>query len=263
MIYQYLKIAYRKLLGSLVYNGINILGLSIGITCTLWVFSYVMHELRVNQQLRHVDRQYMLQSEWSDPGLGYPLTTIGMLPRALLENYPQLVANYYRFDGITSAVSSETIAFRENIQVGDSTLLDMFGFELLHGDQETALDQPFSVVITTQKAMRYFGRKNVLGETLTLENFSGERRLFEITGVMEKPFKNAVTYLNDKNDNQIFIPENTLSFFGRNINQWTNHIVIGFLELQPGVKPSDLDQPIQALLTTHTRPFYRENLTLS
>ena len=261
MIYQYLKIAYRKFFGHVLYNGINILGLSIGIACTLWVFSYVMHELRVNQQLRHVERQYMVQSEWSEPGLGFPLTTIGMLPRALKENYPQLVANYYRFDGITSAISSETVAFRENIQVGDATLLDMFGFELLHGNHETALDQPFSVVITTQKAMRYFGRKDVLGETLTLENFSGERRPFEITGVMEKPFKNVVTYLNDKNDNQIFIPENTLSFFNRDINQWTNHIVIGFVELQPNVKPVDLDQPIQELLANNCRPFYRENLT--
>jgi len=52
------------------------------------------------------------------------------------------VANYYRYDGISVTVSRGDRHFRESVQAGDSTLLTMFGFPLLHGDPRTALDRP-------------------------------------------------------------------------------------------------------------------------
>lgn len=93
-------------------------------------------------------------------------------------------------------------------------MLDMYGFSLLYGNAKTALNEPFCVVITTDKAKKYFGKTDVVGQPLTIENFSGSKHDFVITGVMKKPAKNSVTRINDANDNQFFISTSNLDFLG-------------------------------------------------
>jgi len=92
--------------------------------------------------------------DWKDPNLGYPLATLGPLPKALRKNYPGLVANFYRFDGVWAVVSAGEKHFREGLQMGDSTLLPMYGFPLLQGDAATALSEPGNVVITAIQSLK-------------------------------------------------------------------------------------------------------------
>jgi putative ABC transport system permease protein len=139
MFRNYFKLAVRHLSRNRLFSMINVIGLSTGIALTLLIAAYCWSEWRVNRSLAHAGRQYMLNSRWKVPGIGASITTLGPLARALKENYPNLVTNYYRFDGITSNVSFGDKHFREGIQLGDSTLLNMYGFPMLHGDARTAL----------------------------------------------------------------------------------------------------------------------------
>src|SRR5436190_8356855 len=205
MIKNYFKIAWRNIIKSRVYSTINIFGLSIGIAFTLLIAAYVWTQLEVNKNLKNSDRQYIIQSKWKDPNQGFDIATLGPLAKALKDNYPDLVANYYRYDGITSNVSKGDKSFREGLQVGDSTMLNMYGFKLLHGDSRRALNDPFTVVITEDKAIKYFGRTDVIGQTLTIESFSGSRHDFIITGVLRKFSKNSVTSLVDNYPNGLFV----------------------------------------------------------
>ena len=68
-------------------------------------------------------------------------------------------------------------------------MFTMYGFTLLYGNAATAFDGPFSVVITEDKAVKYFGKKDVVGQTLTIENFPVQNMIFIITGVMKMPAK--------------------------------------------------------------------------
>jgi putative ABC transport system permease protein len=259
MLMNYYKTAVRNIARSKFHAVINIVGLSTGIAFTLLIAAYCWSEKQVNHQLKNADRQYFLKSVWKDPNMGNDFTTMGQLARALKENYPGLVVNYYRWDGITSAVSHGDTHFREGIQLGDSTLLTMFGFPLLYGDARTALNEPFSVVITEDKAIKYFGRPDVVGQDLSIDNFSGSRKPFRITGVMKKPLHNSVTWLNDNNDNGIFVPSANLAFFGRNMD-WPNGNIVSYVELQKGVRPQALDEPIKHLLGVNTSPTIQANL---
>ena len=164
MLRNYLKIAIRNLLKRRFYSMLNIVGLAVGITFTLLIGSYVWGEWQVNQTLRHADRQYILLSRWKDPNMGQEITTLAPLAKRLYDEYPTLVANYYRWDGLTSVVSKGDKSYRESIQLGDSTLLAMYGFDVLHGNAQTALQRPFSVAITAEKARTYFGRTDVVGQ---------------------------------------------------------------------------------------------------
>ena len=113
MLKNYFKIAWRNIIKSRFYSAVNIIGLSVGIAFTLLIGAYVWSQLQVNKNLKNADRQYIIQSKWKDPNEGFPLATLGPLAKALKENYPDLVANYYRFDGITSNVSKGDKSFRE------------------------------------------------------------------------------------------------------------------------------------------------------
>ena len=260
MLLNYFKIAWRHLLKSKFHSAINILGLSIGIGFTMLIASYVWSELSVNSARRHADRQYIIQSNWKDPNMGLELTSVGPLAKALKEQYPDLVANYYRWDGVTSNVSKNGKVFREGLQIGDSTMLSMYGFSLLHGDKRTALNEPFSAVITEEIALKYFGKKDVVGETLTIESFSGSKHDFQITGVMQMPEDNSVTHLTPENDNQIYIPAISIGYFGRTLDAWNDVYRVAYIELQNGVRPADLQRPMQELLNKNAPPEVAANM---
>lgn len=253
MFKNYFKIAWRNIIRSRFYATVNIIGLSTGIAFTLLIAAYVWSELQVNKNLKNADRQYIIQSKWKDQNQGNELTTLGALAKALRENYPNLVANYYRWDGISSNVSKDNKIFREGLQICDSTMFNMYGFTLLYGDPKTAFEGPFSVVISIDKAIKYFGKTNVVGQTLTIQNFSGSRHDFMITGVMNTPSRNSVTWLNDNNQNQIYISSNNISYFGRNMD-WPNPHIVGYIELQKGVTPKYLQKPIADLVHQNAPP---------
>lgn len=118
MIQNYFKIGWRNLQKNKTYTLINILGLAMGMTFTLLIGSYILGELHVNAGLRNIENQYIVQSKWKEPNMGLNITSLAPLGKTLKENYPHLVANYYRFDGIKTVVSKGDKHFREDLQLG-------------------------------------------------------------------------------------------------------------------------------------------------
>ncbi len=259
MLKNYFKIAWRNIIKSRFYSVINIIGLSAGIAFTLLISAYIWNQLQVNRTLKNSDRQYIIQSKWKDPNKGFYLATLGPLAKALKENYPNLIANYYRYDGVTSNISKGDKSFRENIQIGDSTMLSMYGFSLLHGNAATALHEPFTSVITIDKALKYFGKTDVVGQTITIENFLGSKHDFKITGVLNALSKNSVTTLIDDYPGDFYVSEANLNFFGRNMS-WRNSFIVNYIELQKGVTPKDIEKPIAHLIKLNAPPHIAADL---
>lgn len=260
MIKNYIKTAWRNIRKRKFHAIINIVGLVSSMAFVLLIAAYVWQTYQVNSGLRHQDRQYALQSEYKRTGIGLELTTVGALPKALREEYPHLVANYYRIDGLTCIISNGTVVYEESVSLGDSTLLDMFGFELFEGNPSTALASPFSVVITESAAIKYFGKKEVLGENLTIRNFAGEKHDFVVTGVLKPTTQNSVMELNAALSSSIFLPTASEQYFGRNVDNWNNLWIAGFIELQKNVQPEQLAVPIQNLLKQHANEQVAANL---
>ena len=251
MLKNYIKIAWRNIVKSRSYAAVNIAGLAVGIAFVLLIGAYVWNELEVNHTLRNPDDQYIIQSSWGSAST-FDLTTVGELARNLKERYPKLIENYYRWDGITSNVSKGDKVFRENIQIGDSTLLSMYGFPLLFGDARTALNDPYSAVVTEETALKYFGRKNVVGETFSIGSFSGTRHDFLITGVFKKISRNSIISINDDNRNTVFLSGACIGYFGRIIDSWDNPWIVGYVQLKKGVHPAAVEQIMRKLVKQNT-----------
>ncbi|WP_134089736.1 ABC transporter permease [Olivibacter sp. XZL3] len=244
MITNYIKIAWRNLLKHKFNTAINVLGLACGLSFALLIGAFVWQELRVNQNIKHIDRQYLLQSNLNE------YSAIGMLSKALKDNYPHLVKEYFRFDGITAVISYKGEPIQTNSIVADSTFFDMFGFQLAAGETHSALKEPNQVVLSAPFAKRLFGKGQAIGEQLIVRNFNKEEQLFTVSGVLEDTGENAVLDLTGS-PTDLLLSIQSSSFFKRPIDDWQNLYVASYLELQPGVEPKSLEKPINALVQTH------------
>ena len=244
------------------YTSVTIFGLSVGITFALLIGSYVWSEWQINTNLRNVENQYLIQSRWDKENMGLEFTSLGPLAKVLKDNYPSLIENYYRFDGVTTVVAKGDMVFREDIQLGDSTILNMYGFQLLHGNAGVALNQPNTMVISSVHALKYFGKTDVLGQTLRLESFSGDKREFMITGVLKEMPGNSVTNLvNIKNKLPVLISFSSASFFGRNGFQfWNNPYIGSYVELKKGAKKEEVEKAMTQLIATNAPKQISQNL---
>ncbi len=260
MLKNYLKIAYRSLLRSKYYSLLNIAGLAVGITFAMLIGSYVWGEFRVNQTLRNTNRQYIVQSRWKQENMGLEFTTLAPIGQALKTQYPTLVADSYAFYGVTATVSHGNNHFRESIQIGDSTLLTMYGFELAAGNPHTALTQPNGIVITEARARKLFGKTDVLNQSLTVETPQSGKQEFTVTGVLKPLPPNSVTHLLTE-EAEVFMSLGAMPYFGGDLTNWGNAFIVNYVELQPGVSPSDLKKPLAQLIATNAPPNLGKNLT--
>lgn len=245
MIRNFFKLAWRKLKRNRGHAVINILGLAAALSFVLLITAFIWTEVMVDADIKNIDRQYLLQSEINE------LTSSGMLARSLKEEYPALVENYFRYDGITAVLYRGSSSFQKSAIIGDSTFFDMFGFELLHGDVHTALSQPYQVVLHYETAIHLFGNTDAVGKQVDIANFSGEKQLFTISGVLKPLPHNSVTHLIADSPSEVILPLLSTPFFRRSIDQWTNPYIASYIMLKPGVHPDQLQEPIQQLIQQH------------
>ncbi len=260
MLKNYIKIAYRALLRNKFYSILNIVGLAVGITFAMLIGSYVWGEFQVNRTLRNTDRQYLVQSRWKQENMGLEFTTLAPIGQALKTQYPTLVADSYAFYGVTATLSHANNHFRESIQIGDSSLLTMYGFALSQGNPRTALTRPNDIVITEAKARKLFGKTDVLNESLTVETPQAGKQQFMVTGVLKPLPFNSVTHLLAL-EAEVFLSLGAMPYFGGDLTNWGNAYIANYVELRPGVSTDDLQKPLAQLIATNAPPNIQKNLT--
>lgn len=245
MIKNYFKTAWRSMFRHRVNAAINILGLAAAFSFVLLIAAFVWNEARVDATIKNVERQYLVQSEFNQ------LTTSGMLVRALQEEYPDLVEDYFRYDGITAILSSGSDSFQKSAIIADSSFFRMFGFELLHGDARTALSTPTQVVLNYESALQFFGHTDVVGQHINVASFSGEKQLFTVSGVLRPYTQNSITHLIADSPAEVVFPLESASYFGRQVEMWNNPYIASYITLMPGIRADQLEKPMKKLIQQH------------
>jgi putative ABC transport system permease protein len=258
-----LRIAWRNLTKRTFHSFILLLGLTLAISTSMLIGNFVLTELSVNQNIKNIDQHYLLKSQWKKEGMGIDFCTLAPLAQSLKREYPQLIANTYTYDAITSIVKKDATIFRENLQMGDADILNMYGFELLAGNPTTALIEPYTLVIPEKTAYKYFGKTDVLDEFLEIESFSGETQNFRITGVLDKQAFNSITDM-QSDEPPLLLSKESLRFFGRykSYKNWNNAYLVSWVELQKDVTVADLKQPIDLILKANASEVYYANLNV-
>jgi putative ABC transport system permease protein len=185
----YFKFAWRNMTRHKLNALMNLLSLSVGMACFVFVFIYVKTELSYDQFHKDADRVHRVVIDLIESnGKVLPdATTPPALAAALKRELPEVETTVRLFPGWGSkfliGASEEQKFYEEDLIRTDSTFFDVFSFPFLYGNPETALDNPGQLVITRKTALKYFGREDVIGETLTV--FSMNNARVTITGVLE------------------------------------------------------------------------------
>jgi putative ABC transport system permease protein len=188
MFKNYLKIAYRNLIRYKGYSLINISGLAIGIACCIVILLWVQHELSYDRFHENADQIYRAAYRFKD-GSAQGIHLPGPLCAFLKNNYPEIK------DATTYKHWTKKISFNKKSFLGTGSYVDpsffkIFTFPFVKGNPETALSQPYSIVITEDLAKRFFDNDDPLEKQLTYYAFSRGVDL-KVTGVIKNIPRNS------------------------------------------------------------------------
>lgn len=189
MLKNYLKITFRNLIKHRSYSLINIFGLTLGATCCLLIFAYIGYELSFDRFHSKADSIYRLITRYTLEGATQelPNSTAPLAP-TLVAEFPE-VLDAVRFSPtvIRSFKYQDKQFFEDSVFYVGQSFFNIFSFELIEGDPETALEVPFTMVLTEDTAKKYFGEESPVGKIMNWDN----RFDYRITGVVKNPPANS------------------------------------------------------------------------
>jgi putative ABC transport system permease protein len=167
---------------------INIAGLSIGLSCVIFIVLYVYDELGYDKFLKNADRIFQVNVNGNMGGQEF--ISGGTPPpagSALLNEFPEIETYTRIFQPGNLLVrykqqnATESYFSEKNIWAVDSNFLQVFSYKLKEGDASTCLQKLNSVVITEKIKNKYFGNNSAIGETLL---FGDSKTPFTVTAVL-------------------------------------------------------------------------------
>ncbi|MEA1898084.1 MAG: ABC transporter permease, partial [Bacteroidota bacterium] len=178
-----IKIALRIIRKDLFYSIFNIVGLTIGIASSLFLLLYILDELNYDRYHEQSENIYRVVSHISEPddAFDWLVAQVPFAPK-VKEDYPE-VEEYVRFIemGNTLFIKDDIRFYEENVYYVDSSVFNVFTYDLVAGDPEVILNMPNSMVVTRSFAHRYFGDTNPVGKSIQTE----DEETYSITGLME------------------------------------------------------------------------------
>jgi putative ABC transport system permease protein len=191
MIKNLLLVALRNFKRDKWYSLLNILGLTIGITCSLFLIFYVKDELSYDRHNKKAGRIFRICSYIKEPDkdtMRWAICPFPMAP-ALSKDYPEVEEAVRLWgNGKTMFKNGDLRFYEDKVFYADSNLFRVFTHQFIEGNARTALMAPKSLVLTQSIAEKYFG-KNTSYVGKTLENASGD--LYKITAVIKDVPKNS------------------------------------------------------------------------
>jgi putative ABC transport system permease protein len=189
MIKNLLLIAFRNLRKDKWFSLLNIMGLTIGISFSLFLIFYIVDELSYDKHHEKADRIYRINSyiQEKEKDINWALTQYPLGP-ALKKDYPE-VEQAVRFLSRERTLfkNGEKEFYETKAYYADSNVLQMFTHKFIEGNAATALNAPFDIVISKKLADKYFGKNtSAIGKTLkTIYD------LYKVTGVIENMPQNS------------------------------------------------------------------------
>ncbi|MFC2098321.1 ABC transporter permease [Bacteroidota bacterium] len=252
MLRNYLTTALRYLLRNPVYAAINVFGLSIGLTCALLILLFVKNEVSYDKFQANKENLYRLVFEFSsqEGEILSPQMTAPVGPDMVTE-FPEVIraARFTRpSEGFFSYDESTYSA--ERVMYADSTFFQMFSFNLLRGDPNTVLSEPYSLILGEEIARNIFGEEDPLGKIVRWNN----RDELIVTGIVENPPSNSHLQFHS-----------LISFSSRyrdrnNYMDWNGGMqYYHYLELVPGADPGELQMKFPDFMYENINHIYEKS----
>ncbi|MBN2009422.1 ABC transporter permease [candidate division KSB1 bacterium] len=246
MLSNYIKISLRNLRKHKIYTFINIFGLSLGLACSMLILIYVLREASYDRFHVNGDRIYRVGREitTAEGEVREPVTPVPLAP-ALLQEFPDLETAFRIRNMGKTIVRYDDHKFYENhLYYADPAIFQTLTLTMLRGDANTALNQPYSIVITKEMAEKYFGDKDPIGKSLFLNN----QHDFLVTGLLADLPKTTSIYIN------MLCSFSTLNAnSAADLNDWQAFSCQTFVMFKPGADPQKLTEQFPAFIDRHVK----------
>lgn len=150
------------------FSLLNLLGLAVGITSSILIFIYIKNQVTYDRHHEHCDRIYRLEGDFFI-NQKHDLTAITQIPLGptLKDEYPEIAEQARILPQRDLYFERGEDTFKEDsVMWADSTVLRIFTFQFLAGDPGTALNEPYTMVMSESMARKYFGTWDVVGESM-------------------------------------------------------------------------------------------------
>lgn len=168
MLRNYLKIAWRNIVGNPLFSTINIVGLSIGLACCIIITLFVRYETSFDKHWVDAERIYRVTRDF----FGNDLELAAVAPPIA----PLMKQDFAEVEAVTRILQTgdvtltrgDTRVRERQLVIADPNVFDFFNLEFVTGDPDSALNGPLDIVLTERAAERYFGDEDPIGQTLNL-----------------------------------------------------------------------------------------------
>jgi len=247
MFKNHLKIAWRSLKKQPFFTFLNTFGLAIGMAGGLLISLYIYDELSFDKMFADSERIHRVNG---DIKFGGEARKFAVTPAPMAEtidnDFSEVeLATRFRTRGsmLIRKSESEVNVKEQQTTFVDSTFFQMFGIELLLGDQLTALKSPNTLIMTKTAAEKHFGINEALGQSLLLNN----EETYTITGIIDDLPKNSFL-----RDYSIFMA--MAGYEDSRVVNWGSNNYQTFIKLIPAANIDDLQQPLQNFLGKYVIP---------
>lgn len=183
MLKNYLSIAYRNLLKNSLFSFVNIFGLAVGMAAFLFIVQYVRFERSYENFHENADNIYRITLDLYN-GSEFVITdceTHASVGPLLKKEMPE-VNDFVRMfgnDGQIHVKAGNQKFLESRIYFSDPSVFRIFTYNVIHGDRDKALTEPFQAVLTESVARKYFGRTDVVDESVEID-----KNIYKISGVI-------------------------------------------------------------------------------
>ena len=237
MLTNYLKIALRNLLRHKAFSFINILGLALGMTCSVLTMLWVQNELSFDKFHQNGPQLYrvMANLNWGEISTGE--ATPQPLAEALRKEIPEIThaVNMTNWDASGLFKAGGKTNKETKGRYASAELFRMFSFPLVQGNPKTALAAPDAIVLSESLARKYFGRQAAVGQTVTIKDVGD----FQVTAVMQDMPQNSSLQFDFVLPMQVYVKRDA------GAKTWGNFTLTTFVQLRPDADFAKVDAQIR------------------
>jgi len=243
MFRNYFKIAWRNLFRNKGFSIMNLIGLTIGITCTILIYLWVNDELSYNKFQKNYHTTYKVMANrdfnnqiFTDDAIIFPLAS------AVENNFPQVKNAVVTSYNNPAILSYGDIKLKKSGYTVSEHFFNIFSSQFIEGNAATAIKEPNSIVLTETAARSMFGNSEPLGKVVKIDN----DRSVKVTAIVADVPSNSTLqfdYISPIN----FSDENVQ----RNLSDWRNSFSNVYIQTVPDADIKTLTKNINALVNQH------------
>jgi ABC-type antimicrobial peptide transport system permease subunit len=241
MFKNYFKTAWRNITRNKAFSVINILGLVLGLTCSLLIFLWIKDEFSVDAFHKNGKELYQVyERQTYDGKIDASYFTQGLLAQELKKQIPEIqYASAFDYAAAPGTQNTFEAGDKINKMTGmfaGADFFSMFSFHLLQGSVKQALSEPSEIAISRKMADNFFGSpEKAIGKTIQFEN----KESLQVTAVFENVPVNSSLQFDFLRSWTDFIKQNSW------VNNWGNTDPQTFIQLRKDTDVAKVEAKIK------------------